>query len=879
MAAGDPRNLFSVLSEEYEALHPGRPPVRDIDALYRALHEIADNDAPRAALCLSGGGIRSASFALGVIQALQRHGLLFKFHYLSSVSGGGYVAAWLAAWRAHAGNDTTVAGGLAAAHEPPEVKQLRAGSNYLTPKTGLFSADTWAAVAQIVRNIILNWLIFLPLFLAVVLLPIVSAEFIGWVPLWKPFNAWAFLAIAGFLLVLGLAGPLVNQRRRTIPWMTQGAFIRQVLAPLYIAATLLAAVADFAPFAVPAWSLRTFLPWLVGAGTVLYAASWWLAFALSGFPFRRFRREMALFLCWTISGAVAGAILALVYHLFVSQVGGDISQSNTAKNLLVVIGVSLVVFAVEIAETIYVGLSSRVQDSTDEREWRGRSSGWLAAVTAIWTILAAIVLFGPVALASGWSLAAAAVGGTVTGLISALFGASAKSAATEARQIFKKIGLNATISVATLVFLVLFAALLARAAVFVIDWVELFDPLRRCIFAAVALIGCAAFALLVALFINVNRFSLHALYRNRIVRAYLGAARAPAIRHPDPFTGFDPADDLPAAAVWSVAWNRDRRVLFPVYNMALNLVGTDNLAWQERKAESFAVTPLSAGSERTGYRSTEVYGGRPRGIRLGTAVAISGAAASPNEGYYSSPLVGLLMMLANVRLGWWLGNPRYARASRTGGPPFGFWQMLMEIFGLTTDDRSYIYLSDGGHFENLGVYEMIRRRCRYIVVSDAGSDPECRLEDLGNAVRKVWIDLGVSIRFRAIDVSARVSPAAPGVYCAIADICYPECPDRPGRLLYLKPGYHGTEPADVRAYAALHPDFPHESTANQWFTESQLESYRILANHVVDLVCRGGQAPTRRMTAACTADDQDLSLRELFGQGEAYLATRAAARP
>ena len=385
--------------------------------------------------------------------------------------------------------------------------------------------------------------------------------------------------------------------------------------------------------------------------------------------------------------------------------------------------------------------------------------------------------------------------------------------------------------------------------------------------------------MLVALFINVNRFSLHALYRNRIVRAYLGAARAPAMRHPDPFTGFDPADDLPAAAVWSVAWNRDRRVLFPVYNMALNLVGTDNLAWQERKAELFAVTPLSAGSERTGYRSTEVYGGRPRGIRLGTAVAISGAAASPNEGYYSSPLVGLLMMLANVRLGWWLGNPRYARAARTGGPPFGFWQMLMEIFGLTTDDRSYIYLSDGGHFENLGVYEMIRRRCRYIVVSDAGSRsrvPAGRPRQRGpQGVDRPW-------RVDPVPRDRRQRARQPRrARRLLRDRRYllPRMPGPAGRLLYLKPGYHGTEPADVRAYAALHPDFPHESTANQWFTELQLESYRILANHVVDLVCRGGQTPTRRMTAACTADDQDLSLRELFDQGEAYLATRAAARP
>jgi hypothetical protein len=69
---------------------------------------------------------------------------------------------------------------------------------------------------------------------------------------------------------------------------------------------------------------------------------------------------------------------------------------------------------------------------------------------------------------------------------------------------------------------------------------------------------------------------------------------------------------------------------------------------------------------------------------------------------------------------------------------------LKELAGATTDDGPWIYLSDGGHFENLGLYEMVRRRCRFIVVSDAGCDPQCSFEDLGNAVRKIYIDFGVS---------------------------------------------------------------------------------------------------------------------------------------
>jgi len=101
--------------------------------------------------------------------------------------------------------------------------------------------------------------------------------------------------------------------------------------------------------------------------------------------------------------------------------------------------------------------------------------------------------------------------------------------------------------------------------------------------------------------------------------------------------------------------NTGSRCLFPVINATLNLVATTNLAWQERKAESFSISPFACGNPRVKYRSTASYGGPKGGITLGTAMAISGASLSPNQGYNSSPLVSLLMMLGNVRLGWWLG--------------------------------------------------------------------------------------------------------------------------------------------------------------------------------------------------------------------------------
>jgi hypothetical protein len=347
--------------------------------------------------------------------------------------------------------------------------------------------------------------------------------------------------------------------------------------------------------------------------------------------------------------------------------------------------------------------------------------------------------------------------------------------------------------------------------------------------------------------VNINRFSIHALYRNRLIRAYLGASNPQ--RRPNPFTGFDDQDNCRMADLWPApegAWRP-----FHVVNIALNVVASGRLAWQERKAEPFTVTPLHCGTatfsgtaaNSLGYRPTRTYA---NGLTLGTALAISGAAASPNMGYHSSPMVSLLLALFNVRLGWWLGNPGLPgeKSYQTEGPQVAIKPFVFEMFGQTTDTRRYVYLSDGGHFENLGLYEMIRRRCRCIVVSDAGCDPNYGFEDLGNAVRKIAIDLGVYIEFgklRALKMRSSDNSVIEGAYYALGVIDYKTSPEEnpaaePGYVLYIKPGYHGTEGAGIVAYATANAAFPHESTIDQFFSESQFESYRTLGFEIMDSV-------------------------------------------
>ncbi len=245
-----------------------------------------------------------------------------------------------------------------------------------------------------------------------------------------------------------------------------------------------------------------------------------------------------------------------------------------------------------------------------------------------------------------------------------------------------------------------------------------------------------------------------------------------------------------------------------------------------------------------GYRPSQSYGSHgtkpsENGISLGTALAISGAAVSPNMGYHSSPVVALLLTAFNGRMGWWLANPGPAGKDSWSkdGPRSALRPLMAEALGLTDDKNEYVYLSDGGHFENLGLYEMVLRRCRTIVVVDGGCDGREIFEDLGNAIRKIRVDLGIDIEW----TEAITPGTCKGNRCYTATIHYARCDGkgkRNGRLVVLKPAVATADPVDVGTYKRLHDAFPHESTGDQWFDEDQFESYRQLGLVTCDLYRR-----------------------------------------
>jgi hypothetical protein len=515
---------------------------------------------------------------------------------------------------------------------------------------------------------------------------------------------------------------------------------------------------------------------------------------------------------------------------------------------------ALIMAVLLLVNFLFTGLTSWVTKDED-REWWGRSAAWILITIVGWVVINVIVLWGAQAITpeKGNQLAVffgyvranpeanALLGafGGMTGIVTALLGLRSKLSA----KLGKPVSFEWPLTIASVVFFVLLSVIVSWTLLLFGQqpWIQAaaqyfgLSIYQSPLFGVFCLTGAmAAVGMVMGLLINANTFSLHATYRNRLIRAYLAASRQKEARERHFFTGFDPTDNF---ALSELSTGRPLHVL----NCALNLVRGQQLAWQERKAESFTMSRLHCGSWPVGYRPAAKYGD---GITLGTAMAISGAASNPNMGSHSSPVLGFLMTLFNVRLGWWLGNPGTPgdKTWNRAGPRYSVGPLFSEATGNTTDCYKYVNLSDGGHFDNLGLYEMVLRRCHYIVVSDAGQDPDCSFADLGEAVRKIRIDFGIPIEFGPMSIYPRCAIdtlKTSGHNCAIGRIRYSAVDDKApdGVLIYIKPACYGDEPRDIYEYFKRNPAFPHEATTDQFFSESQFESYRMLGAYTMEKIC------------------------------------------
>jgi len=816
--------------------------------LYGMLHA-----RKRSALCFSGGGIRSATFALGVLQGLAKRSfstkhidespkMVAEFDFLSTVSGGGYIGSWFSSWVKRDGI-TNVLRQLSDTPkskldpEPAPVLYLRNYTNYLDPQLGLFSGDTWTLVATVVRNILLNWFVLIPVLASVLLIPVLYSMVLNNpLPLTFDWPLWL-----GYLLGVVGTGTLLHNLP-SFGDRKDGArvFVNWCLAPLLAAAVCISTWWFWVPV-----NLAQKIPWyyFFGYGAAIHVSGVVLGIVLSKIShsenFKHGKLDWTRLLLTFPFAVMTGGVGAWLIWLKADAI------RTLRLEVFAATAVPLVLLTLMAVGVLSVGVSSKFTQDSD-REWWSRAGGWMMVAGLGWLVLFSVVLLLPLiphdhaAFKSLMPTISAALAWYVTKTGSkSTSNVSEANAGTPAPKhgMLEKLEpyLMPTASVLFLVALAFGVTLVntSLAGELKESWKLAHGATLILLLIEFTLATVASYG------VNVNKFSLHAMYRMRLIRAYLGASNER--RKPNPFTGFDMNDNFPISKL-----RKDKPM--HVLNLCLNLVSGSNLAWQQRKAESFTVTRLHSGSLRVGYQSSETYGhgAAPGGISLGTAMAISGAAASPNMGYHSAPLPAIIMTLFNARLGWWLANPGEAgrRSWNTDGPTFGIQPFLAEAFGLTNDTNRYVYMSDGGHFENLGLYEMVLRRCRHIVVIDAGADDTYTKEDLGNAVRKIRIDLGIPISFES-PIAINPKLGRDGKRCAIGTIDYQAIDGEDvenGELLYIKPVLTGSEPEDVQNYASTSLTFPQEPTSDQWFTESQFESYRRLGAFTIEEIVSGAGA-------------------------------------
>jgi hypothetical protein len=320
------------------------------------------------------------------------------------------------------------------------------------------------------------------------------------------------------------------------------------------------------------------------------------------------------------------------------------------------------------------------------------------------------------------------------------------------------------------------------------------------------------------------------------VRCYLGATRENTERNPQNFTGFDDDDDVPLAFKAG-----DATRPLHIVNCALNLGGSTDLALHTRHSASFTLSPLYCGSayesldqqgvaKELGFVPTSVFGHRDGGPTLGQAISVSGAAASPNMGYHTSSVIAFMLTLFNVRLGWWFPNPGKVEDGAMS-PHFSLTYLGDELFGGASDRSKFVMVSDGGHFENLAAYELIRRQCRVIVISDGECDEKYTFGGLGTLIRMCEVDFQCHITIHVDDLR----PGTGGGEWskrrfAVGQIRYKD--ESTGILIYVKASMTGEEDTSVRQYKSSSPTFPHESTGDQFYREDQFESYRHLGREI-----------------------------------------------
>jgi hypothetical protein len=885
------RDSIDVYEAEWRTIQKRR-----LDAAATGLSAAAATRLPAATprdltgLALSGGGIRSATFNLGVLQALNRGRLLGDFDYLSTVSGGGYLGGWWSAWLARSKARGTFPDdegvetwrhqvcadherAVKAPQEPDPIHHVRLFANYLIPRKGALSPDLWRAMTIVGRNLMLTWAALLPfLAMGVVLAQAaflwtfghpdsLSARVSAALSLPLTFLGW-FVLLAGVWLLL-LRGGSGGQWVITV--VASGAIAAAVGIRLPGGGGPATSVIVISTLVIAAAAVHVFWPRqtpMTDDKEVLR---------------NRVSQLQSVALIAALATAVVGVFVALgpalIHYLFVSgrtTIAEDIAkyaallttaastlytarssapaggadaiapkQRSAISRLLINIAPSLTMIALLLGLVCLTDWASR---SLDAALWTPafRDVSLIGALAMAGyalcekrhpttPLLLVLGLTGALAAASLLTLRnradAVAFGLAVASLVTIMWWGFVRRPASD----HKAAGVDRTLQLLGAASVLVVAVAAVPLMLGANDGpVRLLLGIFALLFTTVILIGWTT---------DPNRLSLHAFYKMRLVRAYLGASNPHrAAREGQDITETMPDDDILLA---KISGGAGRTGPYHLINATLNLTTGSDLVIAQRAAAPFLFSRHFCGSARTGFRPTEKY--RAGTLTLGTAVAISGAAASPVMGSQTpSTATSMLLAFLNVRLGYWIPTP--------GGldweaPQARFWPfyLLREFFSSLADTGSHCYVTDGGHFENTGVYSLVERGCQTIVLTDCGADPDCVFDDLANMVRRCRIDFGAEITFPSLAPFSRETLAADRKAYVRGEIRYRrahlnalgwhlgEGEHAPvGTLLVVKPTLTATLETDVNRYSQQHGDFPQQTTGDQWFDEAQFESYRRL---------------------------------------------------
>ena len=758
-------------------------------------------------LALSGGGIRSATLCLGALQALAKHGILKSVDYLSTVSGGGFIGSCLSSVMNKTGSEPQGEafpfGHAAGEEEHAAVRHLRNSSNYLAPG-GLL--DKIRIPMVVLRGILINLFMFVPILVLAVFVTEVVYVVGHYGNIRAFYKVIPLLSILYFLFQV-IRYPFVVRLREGAnawSWTIRDSYGRMLSKQLLALIILISVVPLFL--------------WIVGEAIDL---SW-----------ERLRESLpidhpfAVQHLWKWLGAVGILLLFMLAGTASEKISRASKKISTISSKLllyalgilgpgILFGAYLVLCVLQISSPV---LGSYTSDP-DSAEAIANNAD---ATVKIEILKAAAARTEAVAIADA----------LIRTFRQKEIILSKRASVTKESPVVWFPNTPLEINVRHPQWVIEDVENGRRYTVRMENGENGFDltlyPGWRSIIDGWADVIYMALGLLVFLLnwflLDVNISASHGFFRDRLSRAYLireNRDEEEAIL----FTDEQKLSELNAEGT---------KAPYHLINVSLNLHGSKDPNVRGRNADVLTFSKHHTGSVRSEYCQTTTLEELNGHLNLGTALAISGAAAVPNMGLFTIKPLVFIMTLLNIRLGYWIPNPQKVNQGqhpkRGPGPRYLLKESLGEIDAL----GDFLNVSDGGHLENLGVYELLRRRCELIISVDSGTDPELKCSDLTKIIRYARIDMGIEISIEKDDLDA--FNLTGGEFCArhwvsgVIDYGV----DGIGYLLYLKSSVTGDENPYVLDYKAQAPAFPHQSTADQFFDETQFEAYRALGFHLTN---------------------------------------------